>query len=396
MGCDPRDRRLLTISPYLTFRPETGGTQRIHYLNRYIAESGWNVTQFSIGPLWPEASHAWTAFRHSESYCEIRYSNPAVPLANRILKQFGGAQIAPSLLPSYILRSPTLDRLVQEHPIVMLEHPHAYGLVRHRLPPGSRLVLDAHNIESDLYTALANPIAGWANRTLFALERELMERADLVLFCSREDHERAIGKFGLSGERFRTAPNGADIASVQVPDMAERLAAKRSLGLDNRPTALFAGSCWQPNIEAAQKIVLLAHQMPEVTFLVIGRVGEALHGLPENVQAPGFVPALRRYAAAADLALNPMFSGSGSNIKVFDYLAHGLPVVSTPFGARGLQVTGDDALVTCPFEDFPMSIRHLLADGMAARRQQAARKMAKQYDWRTIAGGIVGELDALE
>ena len=37
-----------------------------------------------------------------------------------------------------------------------------------------------------------------------------------------------------------------------------------------------------------------------------------------------------------DFGLNPMEQGSGSNIKIFEYAAAGLVIVSTPFGVRGV------------------------------------------------------------
>ena len=37
-----------------------------------------------------------------------------------------------------------------------------------------------------------------------------------------------------------------------------------------------------------------------------------------------------------DLAINPVTTGSGTNLKMLDYMAAGVPVLSTPHGARGL------------------------------------------------------------
>ena len=37
------------------------------------------------------------------------------------------------------------------------------------------------------------------------------------------------------------------------------------------------------------------------------------------------------------LALNPVTEGSGRNLKMIDYLAHGLPILSTPIGIRGFE-----------------------------------------------------------
>jgi len=44
--------------------------------------------------------------------------------------------------------------------------------------------------------------------------------------------------------------------------------------------------------------------------------------------------------SCAQVALNPVQSGSGSNLKMAEYAAAGLPIVSTPFGCRGLELAG--------------------------------------------------------
>ena len=40
------------------------------------------------------------------------------------------------------------------------------------------------------------------------------------------------------------------------------------------------------------------------------------------------------------MAINPMFGGSGTNIKMFDFMAAGLPTISTEIGARGIESPG--------------------------------------------------------
>ena len=43
--------------------------------------------------------------------------------------------------------------------------------------------------------------------------------------------------------------------------------------------------------------------------------------------------------AASDAGLNLVTRGSGSNVKLFEYLAARLPVISTVFGVRGTELT---------------------------------------------------------
>ena len=58
-----------------------------------------------------------------------------------------------------------------------------------------------------------------------------------------------------------------------------------------------------------------------------------------------------------------MFSGSGTNIKMFDFMAAGLPVISTPTGARGINLSGS-ALHVCA----PARIRRRAPSGFSRDR----------------------------
>lgn len=87
--------------------------------------------------------------------------------------------------------------------------------------------------------------------------------------------------------------------------------------------------------------------------------------------------------ASVDVALNPMTSGSGSNLKMLDYTASGVPVLTTPFGNRGLDFT-TNALWQAELEDFPAALRELLAtaDSERQRRVSAARQRTEAaFSW---------------
>ena len=75
----------------------------------------------------------------------------------------------------------------------------------------------------------------------------------------------------------------------------------------------------------------------KVKICVPGSVvsGPEEHGV---LKATGRVPEIEPYFAAADFALNPMFSGAGTNVKMADFIAARLPILTTPFGARGFEL----------------------------------------------------------
>ncbi|MGH7730933.1 MAG: glycosyltransferase, partial [Candidatus Eiseniibacteriota bacterium] len=71
-------------------------------------------------------------------------------------------------------------------------------------------------------------------------------------------------------------------------------------------------------------------------LLVIGRAARALAGRRDPwLIAAGETRTLSGLLDAADVGLNPVLAGGGSNIKLPTYLAAGLAVVTTPHGLRG-------------------------------------------------------------
>jgi len=73
------------------------------------------------------------------------------------------------------------------------------------------------------------------------------------------------------------------------------------------------------------------------TILVAGTVADILPHLPENFRVLGYRENLEPLIAAADVAFNPTLGGSGSNTKLVELFARGLPVVTTEFGLRGFE-----------------------------------------------------------
>jgi glycosyltransferase involved in cell wall biosynthesis len=84
-----------------------------------------------------------------------------------------------------------------------------------------------------------------------------------------------------------------------------------------------------------------------VYFLLLGSLEPAPYREGALI-ATGRVPAVKPYFAASDAGLNPVTLGAGSNVKIFEYLASRLPVISTAFGARGTELLPDRDYI--PFE----------------------------------------------
>jgi len=288
-------------------------------------------------------------------------------------------------------------RAVADADIVVFSHPWVFPLVKDLLRKRPQLVVyDSQNVEALLrHTLLAdNPFGAEIARHAAVIERDLCRCADLVLACSHEDRRLFHELYDVPLGRCFVVPNGTFTDRVAPATPERRLEAKRELGFRSGPVAIFIGSLYPPNVEAARFInATLAPQLPEVTFVVCGGVGEALAPgeIAPNVQVTTMIPEAqkRQLLEAADIAINPMFSGSGTNIKMFEFMAAGLPVVTTLVGARGCDGL-NPAMAIAAADTFASTIRDVLADRLRASSMGAAgrRLVCERYSWERISPSL--------
>ena len=171
------------------------------------------------------------------------------------------------------------------------------------------------------------------------LEGRAWHAADFITACTQADLDRLQQLNGSSDALQTVLPNGYSRRAGHPISRAQRNNNKRQLGREGVFTALFIGSWHPPNIEAVQSIVTMASALPDLEFWIVGSVcgAFAAEDIPTNLRMLGVVEddELVALLSAADLALNPMQTGSGSNLKILDYIEHRIPLVSTAFGARG-------------------------------------------------------------
>ena len=148
----------------------------------------------------------------------------------------------------------------------------------------------------------------------------------------------------------------------------------------------------------------MASALPDLEFWIVGSVCGAFmtEDMPTNLRMLGVVEddELVALLSAADLALNPMQTGSGSNLKILDYIEHRIPLVSTAFGTRGFGLEpGQDYQEADP-DQFVEAISRLLfvteAGVLDDRAERVARK-AQEFAWdasvaqaRALLAGLPG------
>jgi glycosyltransferase involved in cell wall biosynthesis len=301
-----------------------------------------------------------------------------------------------ALTPDYFS---ALRREAKDASALVACHPYLYPLLA-QLADGRPIWYEAQDIESHLKARMLpeGPDKPALLEAIVRVERACCAAAHWVFACSAGDAAVLEREFGVAGERLIVVPNGTDSHSIPFVGRDERARNKGRLGAKGVPLALFMGSGHQPNIEAVQALFETARALSGVTFVVVGNVGyafEASH-VPGNVWMLGEVSATARQIVleAVDLALNPMFGGSGTNLKMLDYFAAGIPVISTPTGARGLPVVDGEHLFIRDADAFPLAIASLLENAEQADTLAASARslVEREFDWGTIGGRLAARI----
>lgn len=213
---------------------------------------------------------------------------------------------------------------------------------------------------------------------LKAMERTLAAAAEMVV-CTGETLLPYVA--ALSPRDSLCVPNGVDVA---------HFAMSRPLPTDlaaiPAPRAIYVGSlgAWLD----FDLVARTAARLPQVSFVVIGPKGDATPQaatLPGNVHVLGPRPyaAIPAYLAGSDVGLIPFrrqgmeaFVDDINPLKLYEYMAAGLPVVSTPMAQ--VARLASPAVVVEDAEGMAAAIRAACA---RTDKGLAERAFAARYDW---------------
>jgi glycosyltransferase involved in cell wall biosynthesis len=239
-----------------------------------------------------------------------------------------------------------------------------------------RLVLDLHNIESELarsYGKSAPWPASWASARFAAayqrLEREWLPRFDTLLVASEEDRRR------VNHTRVCVYPNA-------LPEI--------SLPLEQEEDCIvFSGNLeYHPNVEAVRWFhTSVWPQIRGVEWRLVGRNAHAVVPLisgDKRISAVGPVSDAVAELRRAKICVVPLLSGSGTRFKILEAWAAARAVVSTSMGAEGLGAChGEHLLIADDPAAFASQINQLLSDAALRRRLGDAGRAwyLKNFTW---------------
>lgn len=235
----------------------------------------------------------------------------------------------------------------------------------------------------------------WYNVLFDAVESKRVLKAenavrdfDLNLVCSVEDRDFLIKKHGINN--IELLRNGVDLDLFKYSRH----------NYDKNHVLLFTGNMdYAPNIDAVVHFVhhiwpSLKSVFPELQFIIAGQrpVGAVTDLAGKDITVTGFVPDMADMYKNASIVIAPLRFGAGTQNKVLEAMAMGVPVVCTEIGFKGLEIeSGEGCLLSLNDEEFVENVHKLLNDSNLRKEvgQKGLEIAAARFSWDSISKQLV-------
>jgi sugar transferase (PEP-CTERM/EpsH1 system associated) len=245
------------------------------------------------------------------------------------------------------------------------------------------------------YTAFPFSL-GYALETykLERVERRLAQEFDHCTVTARGELE-SYRELGASTP-CNVIPNGVDADYFHISRQPDQ----------NYRTIVFLGRMdYFPNVSGVLDFVknvfpLVRRQIPDAHLKIVGSNPVAKIRALENlggISVTGYVPDVRPHVAGAAAAIAPLSIARGTQNKVLECMAMGIPVVASPQVAKGVQaLPGRHLLVGANPQDFAAHVVRLLEDEPLRRSmaESARAQVVSEHSWpesMKLLDGILAE-----
>jgi glycosyltransferase involved in cell wall biosynthesis len=400
---------ILQISHRLPWPPIDGGKKgTLGFVENYRQHP--DVDSYRLVCMCPEDEVPWAQEWRAESAVNVEVD--AMDARNTVARILVGTLFSRQAFNMRKYQRATFSRKVEAAlkasppDIVHFDslHTACYADVVRRLAPKALRVLRCHNAEYIILERLSesegNPLKRAAlrihARRLKQYEAQSLANFDLILAITESDASRFLSLNTEVSSRLMVLPAGvdlpADLPAAPLIDGVVRL-------------VHIAAMDWQPNQSGLRWLL-------EQVLPVLDRSGLNYHldivgkNMPASflsvrhprVTVHGFVRNLDPITSQAHLAVVPLQVGGGMRVKILDYWALGIPVITTRVGAEGLLEPGEHVLALADdAADFAGAIGRMAAsrDEREAIRRAAFEKLEANFEWQSLIDKLISRYKAL-
>jgi sugar transferase (PEP-CTERM/EpsH1 system associated) len=213
---------------------------------------------------------------------------------------------------------------------------------------------------------------------------KIMSKFQLNLACSQEDIHYLKEQHGF--EHIKLLPNGVDLETFSADNH----------DYSHNQTLLFTGNMnYAPNVDAViyftkEVLPIIKNKFPDVRFVIAGQkpVSSVQELASESIEVTGFVQEISFYYQNASLVVAPLRFGAGTQNKVLEALAMGVPVVCSNIGFSGLNIqSGEGAFCETNAIDFAQRVISLLEDANLRKTtgERGKEIIRNKFDWNVLS-----------
>ena len=339
--------KVLQLTKKFPFPVKDGETVAIHAVSKPLAGLGVEVCLLTMNtsrhPFLQEREGEWPAgLSHYREIRKVAVDNE-IRLLDAFCNLFSGKSYHVSRFYSREYANALANWLREEtFDIVHLETLYLASYIPVvRANSNARIVMRAHNVESEIWDRIAAHLPygpkrwylSYLTSKLKTFEQDMLGHYDLLVAITDRDQD-TFQRMGFHGIGL-ALPVGFEWKPCTPP----------SKDLNRTPFSIgFIGSLdWAPNLEGLQwflkEVWPKVHlALPEIAFEVAGRNTPEwlLAARIPGVSVVGEVPDAQAFMCGHRVLLAPLLSGGGIRVKILEGMALGKVVLSTSMGLEGI------------------------------------------------------------
>ncbi len=230
-------------------------------------------------------------------------------------------------------------------------------------------------------------------RRLLDYERTIVNDFDLSVLVSEADKAYLFPESSVGN--VMVCSNGVDLSGL--PYSARSMASRLLIFIGDMRTVQNQDMCHY----FAAEVLPLLRKRADYRFRIVGSIAPALaeqFRSYEGVEVTGRVASVADAASDGAIGVCPMRIGAGVQNKILEYMAVGLPVVTTSLGYEGLGAKSDqDLLIANTPEEFVDRIEWLsVNEAKAVAMAERARTFVEQeHAWGRMVDPLLAKLSEL-
>ncbi len=230
-------------------------------------------------------------------------------------------------------------------------------------------------------------------KRLESYERSVANLFDLTTFISSVDRDYL---YPNPGSNIHIVNNGVDTSALRY--------IKREIKIDKPVELIFIGNMYSlQNMDAAKhfakNILHCLYDEFNIIFKVIGKISETNKNILnsfKNTIALGTVDDINSSASTGHIGICPVRLGAGVQNKILEYMALGLPCITSSIGYEGINAkSGSEIFVADTVEQYKNVLREIIYDynRYTEVAENARSFVENNFSWESKVANLMNTLD---